>query len=111
MIQVVWQKRGDALRALHMTGHTDVRSHRSKLNCAAISAIVQTSVLGLTDVLGIQPDYCFDETGESRCILPNGLSDEQEAGAQVILRTLQKGLESIEMGHPGTLKILVQEED
>jgi len=100
MIKVVWKKRG-----FRMSGHT------SKLTCAAISAIVQMSVLGLTEVLGIQPDYCFDETGESRCILPDGLSEEQEKGAQIILRTLQKGLESIEMGHPGTLKILIQEED
>lgn len=93
-----------------MCGHTSLATHRRKLVCAAVSAIVQTCVLGLTEVLGIEPDFCLDDTGESRCILPGVLTPEQENGAQLLMRTLEKGLQSIEMGYPGTLKILIQEE-
>ena len=110
MIQVIWQKRGGAIAGFRMSGHTNVAAHSRKLVCAAVSAIAQSCVLGLTEVLGIRPDYCFDETGESRCILPDSLTEEQETGAQVLMKTMQKGLESIELGHPGSLKFLIQEE-
>lgn len=77
-------------------GHTNWAVHGEDVVCAAVSALTQTTVLGLTEVLGIDCQLCVEETaGALLCLLPGGLSKEQWEQAQLILKVLYSGLIAI----------------
>ena len=110
MISVVWLEKANELCGFRMSGHAECGEYGEDLVCAAVSALAQTCILGLTEVLCIKPDYRLNVDGESRCILPRELNTEQASGARVLLQTLRVGLYSISMSYPGTLKFTFQEE-
>ena len=77
--------------------------------CAAVSALTQTCVLGLEEVLKLDPQVNCSEKDGITCILnPEGEPDAL-AGALVLLKTLNTGLEAILDAYPGTLKIRTRE--
>lgn len=80
------------------------------LLCCAVSVLSQNAVMGLTDIAEIQDGMFAMDDGLLSYELPSGLPDEQMQTAQILLRSMMLGLESLANGAPTFIKILEDEE-
>lgn len=94
---------GGSIIGYEIKGHTGYAEEGSDIVCAAISAIAQTALGGLTDVVGIRPKY---EISENPALLRVAIPDGAPDSAQVILETMLVGLSSIQITHPEHLRIV-----
>lgn len=85
-------------------GHSGYDEAGKDIVCAAVSAVVQTAVLGLTDIAGIKPDY-HQEHGNLSCTLPSEMTDQDRLLTDTILRTMVIGLKSIEYSYKSFISI------
>lgn len=90
--------------AFDIRGHTDYADEGNDIVCAAISALAQAALLGLTEVLGICPIYTCQK-GDVHCALPLGLAAAQGVGAATLLRTLHLSLQQIASQYPQYLEV------
>ena len=79
-----------------VSGHSGYANKGEDIVCAAVSAIVQTAVMGIYDVISIDIIYT-QRDGYAKFELPSELTLEQKRAAHVILETMFVGLKSIEM--------------
>ncbi|HBG75712.1 ribosomal-processing cysteine protease Prp [Eubacteriales bacterium mix99] len=111
MIRVFVQYGQDGLiREFAVKGHAGHGEAGRDIVCAAVSAVAQTAVIGLTDVVGICPKM-VQKDGLLHCILPDGMSEREQAMAGTVLRTMFAGLKSIKCGYPNLLSIVEREVD
>ncbi|NLN16350.1 MAG: ribosomal-processing cysteine protease Prp [Firmicutes bacterium] len=77
-------------------GHAGYAPRGEDIVCAAVSALAQTTVLGLAEHAGAQPLVDVKE-GDLSCEVPS----PEAAGVQLLLRTMVSGLEQIAANYPG----------
>ena len=107
MTTVTWQLESTTGRLVGFkaVGHAGDAPAGENLVCAAVSAVLQTTVLGLREVLGIPVNYRASETdADMSCAVPK-VSDELLDRADIILQTAAAGLDSIAKAYPQTLRI------
>lgn len=102
MLQVTFTEDG-----FQVTGHAGYAEWGQDIVCAAVSALTQTTVLGLRDVVGLG-DRLTEEVraGFLTCRLPERLTAAERAQAKLLLATLRAGLIAIAQAYPGYLEIL-----
>ena len=87
-------------------GHARFADPGKDIVCAAVSALTQTAVLGLTEVVVI---HCRiqreDRAGLLDCLLPDGLADEQWKQAQLIFEVLYAGLKAMEKEYKRFIRV------
>ncbi len=86
-----------------VSGHANMGEYGEDLVCAAVSAIVQTAILGITEVCHIPAGVSIEE-GETVCILSKDASADAIQNAGVVINTMIAGLRSIQASYPKTLK-------
>ncbi|MEC9488138.1 MAG: ribosomal-processing cysteine protease Prp [Halanaerobium sp.] len=87
-------------------GHASYAPHGEDIVCAAISVLLQTTLLGLLEVAGVTARYEKEE-GNLTCKLnPEETGNEK---AQTLLQTMKLGLLQIEEDHPEYLVIREEE--
>ncbi|MDL2206876.1 ribosomal-processing cysteine protease Prp [Eubacteriales bacterium OttesenSCG-928-N13] len=89
-----------------INGHTGFAPSGEDIVCAAISAISQTALIGLTDVLKLEPDVKIDD---DHALLRVMLPDDAPESAQIILLTMEEGLTSIYQQYPDFVRIMFRE--
>jgi uncharacterized protein YsxB (DUF464 family) len=105
MIQIALQSsRQGWIQEFTVKGHAGYDEPGKDIVCAAVSAVVQTAVIGLTDVAGVHPEHT-QHKGLLHCALPDDMSKEQKKAAGVILQTMLAGLQSIQSGYPDLIFI------
>jgi len=104
VIRAEVRRRGGRIEAVHVRGHAGSGPYVQDLVCAAVSAVVQTALLGLGRLDPAAPPAEVSE-GDVRWQGRSG-----EAG-QVILETCLMGLRDIAESHPGTIALIVKEEE
>ena len=105
MIRIVFRRSPQGLiREFIVKGHADFDETGKDIVCAAVSAVVQTAVIGLTDIAGIKA-YHVQKDGHLKCSLPEELDMDQTKASSVILRTMMAGLRSIQLGYPNLISI------
>jgi len=93
-IQILMTKEG--ISGFVAKGHTGYSEHGTDIVCAAVSALTQTAVLGLQEVLGIPVDIEIDtEKGYLKCMLPEELTSVLWQQSQVVLQVMHHGLKAI----------------
>ena len=75
-------------------GHSGSAPAGKDIICAAVSAIVQTALIGLDEVALIKNSYEISD-GYIKCILPENVNDKSFDKAQTIIRVMHLGLISI----------------
>ena len=109
MVTVIVQTDHDGVSCGFMLrGHAGRGQYGHDLVCASISAVVQTTVLGITDVLKLNADVELHD-GEAVCILPRDIDSVRRNEAAVLIDTMEKGLQSIAEEYPKTLKFTRRE--
>ncbi len=91
-----------------ITGHAMHGEYGEDLVCAAVSAIIQTAILGITDVLKLKAGCSLAE-GNAICILDRDTVAEDKDRASIVFETMLTGLRSIQAAYPKTLKFRSKE--
>jgi|SRR5690554_5297591 len=95
MTKVVITKKDGHIIKVHASGHTNYAVEGEDIVCAALSSILQTALLGLLTVVGINVDY-FTNEKEGELIFSLGeLSDKDRYAANIILNTMAAGVEDL----------------
>ena len=108
---VTFYKRSDgALIGYSSSGHTGYAEAGSDIVCAAISALTQSTLNGLKNILKAPVMFDVDEDG---AFIEVRLTPEAEEAtirqAQLLLLTLQEGLQAIQREYPRNLRIIFKE--
>ena len=96
--------------SLECDGHTGYGVEGEDIVCSALSSIVQTAVLGLMSVAGINVDLTRDiDRGYLKFTLPSNLTLEQRHDADVILNTMLLGIYDLREGFSDFIELEVKE--
>ncbi|MGI6625363.1 MAG: ribosomal-processing cysteine protease Prp [Limnochordia bacterium] len=97
MLNLVFYRERSGWKGFRARGHAYYAKHGEDIVCAALSALTQTAVLGLREVIGIHCQVQVDEdAGMLLCLLPDDLSQEEWKQAQIVLDVLYVGALAIE---------------
>jgi len=107
MINVYLEYRDDDIVAFTVEGHAGYAQSGSDIYCAAVSAITQTALLGLLNLMEIKPRYSMGK-GLLLCELPNQLSSSDRERARIILTTMEMGLKTMQETSGEYLKITIR---
>lgn len=103
-------RRGSSARVsgFSVTGHSGYAQKGADIVCAGVSAVVQTTILGLQNVLGVD---CSGQqaAGELHCSLPADLGEVAES-ANVLLETMMQGLTALSEAYADYVRILDSKE-
>ena len=108
---VTFMKRSDgALIGYSACGHSGYAEAGSDIVCAAISALTQSTLNGLLNVLKAPVMFDQDDDGAFiEAILTPEASEMQIQQAQLLLVTLQEGLQAIQRAYPRNIRIIFKE--
>ena len=108
---VTFLKRSDgALIGYSAFGHSGYAEAGADIVCAAISALTQTTLNGLANVLKAPVMFDQDDDGAFiEAILTPEASEMQIQQAQLLLVTLLEGLQAIQREYPSNLRIIFKE--
>jgi len=91
------------------TGHTGASVQGEDVVCAALSSVVQTALLGLFQVAGINcKNTRDDEEGILIFKLPPDLTEKQRHDADVILETMLCGVSDLAEGFSKFIRLEVK---
>ena len=99
----VYQKNGTFV-GFDATGHTGYADSGEDIVCAAVSAVTQTAVIGITELLNC-PCALQIEDGELHLMLERSVKGKMLEKAGLILGTMFLGLRSIETDYSDYLKL------
>ena len=103
MITVTVTRENGAPVGFSVSGHANMGEYGEDLVCAAVSAVVQTAILGITEVCHIPAGVSIEE-GRTRCILSKDATGDAIQRAGIVFDTMIAGLRSIQASYPKTLK-------
>jgi len=83
----------NAVSSFTMAGHAGAAPHGEDIVCAAVSAIVYTTLGSLEDLCGIK-NYTIED-GFVEWHMPEGVSEDNKRTATIILKTMIIGLKQI----------------
>ena len=108
MVRVtVFREQGTPV-GFELTGHADQGAYGEDIVCAGISAIAETALLGITDVLKLDAAWTREE-GDLRCELSRETAGEDLAKAAIVFNTMIAGLTSLQQAYPKSLKFSYRE--
>lgn len=95
MTKVIITRQDNHIVRVECTGHTGYAEQGEDIVCAALSSIVQTALLGLMQVAGINAEYSRnDKEGYLRVDLPE-LNIARRRDADMILETMLIGVDDL----------------
>ncbi len=96
MTTVRFLERGGRLYGFEASGHAGYAESGEDIVCAAVSALTQSTLLGLGEVLKAPVEWSADEKkGALRAFVP-----ESTEGTEILFRTLEAGLKNIAGQYP-----------
>ena len=91
-------------------GHTGFAESGADIVCAAVSALTQTTLNGLQNVLKAPVMFDIDDQEATlEAELTPEATEEQVRQAQLLLVTLLEGLQAIERSYPRNVRIFFEE--
>ena len=109
MVKVEFVRSSGKLVSFKMKGHAMPREAQNEVDlvCAAISAISQTTVIGIEEVLKIKVKYDIEDGFLNLNLETLALEDIERC--QVLLETMILGLKSIEITYGDYIKVETEE--
>lgn len=110
MTTITLYRREGVFCGFRAEGHAGFSEKGSDIVCAAVSALTQSVLLGLEEVVGIPVRVRrSDREGLLEVILPRNERADKIDQAQVLLRTLLSGLNCISRDYPGFVRVICKE--
>ncbi|MDR1940349.1 MAG: ribosomal-processing cysteine protease Prp [Clostridiales bacterium] len=108
MTQVKFFRKNRGFYCVECDGHTSYGAEGEDIVCAALSSIVQTAVLGIFQVAGINAAFERDDgRGYLKITVPDDISDARRHDANVILDTLYLGVSDLSGGYSDFIELEV----
>ena len=93
MTDITVYRKDNSIVEVSASGHTGYGEQGEDVVCAGVSTLIQSALLGLLQVVGINVKYTVDEEqGSLRFTLPNNLTREERHDADIVLNTVLAGL-------------------
>jgi uncharacterized protein YsxB (DUF464 family) len=109
MIMIYLKRDSDgSIIGYKVKGHAGFDDYGKDIVCSAVSVVVQSNLLGLREVAGIDIDYSAGQ-GELVCMLPRGLDSENKDKARLLLGTMYLTLRNIADNYPGNISLVDEE--
>ena len=108
---VTFFKRSDGnLIGYQAKGHAGFAAAGADIVCAGVSALTQATLNGLKNVLKAPTMFDIDDRRAylEACLTPEA-TEEQVMQAQLLLVTLQEGIEAIHRSYPKNVRIFFEE--
>ena len=104
----ITKKNGEIVKVV-CDGHTDYGVSGEDIVCSALSSIVQTAVLGVLMVAGVNLDLVRNEDrGYLAFEVPNNISQTQRHDVSVILNTMLCGISDLREGYSDFVELEVK---
>jgi len=103
----VTRKNGHVV-SLRADGHTGYGVEGEDIVCAALSSVIQTAVLGLMRVAGINVEFETDADGGVLELVIPDLSDNDRHNADMILDTMLCGIADLHEGYSDFIELEVK---
>jgi uncharacterized protein YsxB (DUF464 family) len=105
MIAVKIYKRNSKTVSVEAKGHSGYAKYGSDIVCGAVSAVVQTALLGLIEFSSGKVEYRKDEkSGYMYFTVPAPESEAEDIRQQAVLDAMKLGLSDIEKGYKAYVK-------
>jgi len=96
MVKVKFSTADGKFVGVECLGHAGYAEEGEDIVCAALSSVVQTAVLGIMRLLGINVEYeTDDEKGYLKAMLPKSMTKADSHDADLILRTAYLGVSDL----------------
>ncbi len=96
MTKVKFSTQNGKFVGVECDGHCDYACEGEDIVCAALSSVVQTAVLGIMQIIGLNIGYETDaERGYLKAVLPKNMTARQAQDADLILRTAYLGVSDL----------------
>ncbi len=110
MIVVSVTRSEGTIKAFCVKGHAGFRPRGEDIVCAAVSMLVQTTLLGLSRYVKERLSYDIDKNDHTstsiiRCSLPDRLGEVESIQAGAILDTMLIGLKNLQKNYPQYIRV------
>lgn len=95
MIEAVFNKKSDNLVSVIIKGHAESVEQGYDMVCSAVSAISQSILIGITEVLKLNIKYSLEDGFLSFSL--DDIDENDILKCQVLMKTMLLGLKSIEI--------------
>ncbi len=96
MVKVKFKTENGKFVGIECNGHCEYADEGEDIVCASLSSIVQTAVLGIMQLLGVNIAYeTDDKDGYLYAMLPKKLTQQQSHDADLILKTAYLGVSDL----------------
>ncbi len=115
MINVIVIKEKQTIKFIEATGHSGYAEEGSDIVCSAVSTLMQSLAIGLTEVIKISPKIIIDEEIPHMCInlldTNSSLTKECIANVQTLMQTTVLSLKQVANEFPKFIKIKEKQND
>lgn len=112
MTKCKFQKKQGNYISFECSGHTGYGEYGNDVLCAAISAITQSCLVGLSKVLGIKPNVKKDDdSGYLKIELPSDLDKDTFAKASMLIAVVYESIKDLKSGYSKYISMEVIEND
>ncbi len=109
MTKVTITKHKNFITTVECDGHTNYGERGEDIVCAALSSVVQTALLGLLVVAGVNVDISRnDDQGYLKFSLPQNLNPSEQEKCEVILQTMLCGVTDLNTGFSDFIELEVK---
>ena len=109
MIQVTFYQEADELVGFEGSGHAGYDEYGRDIVCAAVSVILQTTLGGIDEVVGVHPKVKRDDDkGYLQVLLPIQLEEAAKHDACLLIRSAEHGLRSISEQYPDFVRVIIK---
>ena len=109
MTKVTVERNGNSIKKIVCDGHTNYGERGEDIVCSALSSIVQTALMGILMVAGVNAKTeRNDEKGFLSIEIPSNISKEQQHDCDVILNTLMLGISDLNEGFSDFIELEVK---
>ena len=107
MIQVAFFKQEGDLVGFEASGHAGYDAYGRDIVCAAVSAILQTTLGGIQTVVGVQPRvHRSDRKGYLQVQVPLHVEEAKRHDSSVLIESAEAGLRSIAEQYPDCVRLI-----
>ncbi|MDR3292747.1 MAG: ribosomal-processing cysteine protease Prp [Clostridiales bacterium] len=97
-----------SFRGIECDGHTGYGVEGEDIVCAALSSMVQTAVLGVLQVAGVNAEFeKNDAAAYLKMTIPKNITERQRHDSDVILNTLYLGVSDLYSGYSDFIELEV----
>lgn len=105
MITVTMQYANGRPCGFSASGHAGYAESGQDIVCSAVSALTETCVIGITEVLHVDAGVSVDDEAGITLVLDRDMAEDVSEKAELLLETMEAGLEGIRRAYPKYLKI------